>query len=193
MAGETLRTASQLLAEFPDNTAGLIDAINSRNAVVSEAVGIGFLEDDTASFVIDVTAGVVVSINAEITPLPQLAANFAWDIDGNNAWIPDYGNNGIITPAGVTRLVGINTTMILNKLTGGSADYIFQYRQAGVLIGNAITWNLTGGNPQLFTMSEELLYEPALGENLEITVTGSGTSDDLDCLDFRQRVTSVLL
>ena len=69
MAGETLKIASQLLADFPDNTAGLIDAVQSRNFVVSVAVGVGFVEDDPAQvpYTIPMTDGVPVPFMPTLT------------------------------------------------------------------------------------------------------------------------------
>ena len=45
MAGETLLSADETLAGFPDNTQGLILPLDVRNFVVSAAVSIGFMED----------------------------------------------------------------------------------------------------------------------------------------------------
>jgi len=193
MAGETLRTAAQLLTEFPDNTAGLIDAVQGRNHIVSMLPGIGFLEDDTTSFTITVIDGTFVDVNQDITPLPLLAANFAWAIDGNNAWIPDYTSIGITVPAGVQRLVGINTTMLLAKQGGGTASYTWQIFKGGVAVGNGLTTAALGIAAQLITVVEEVLYEPALVETLSLRVRANGTTDNIDVSDFRQRVTSILL
>lgn len=192
MAGETLRTASQLLAEFPDNTAGLIDAVNSRNMIVSELLGVGFMEDNAAQFTITVQDGVFVSVNAAVTPNPLLAANFAWDIDGNNSWFPDYVNNGVIVPAGVTRLHGITSTILVQKQGGGTASYSFQYFLGGVAFGNPVTVTI-GTTPQILPQSDELLVEVALGETMDWRCRANGTTDNLDVLDFRQRVTSALI
>ena len=192
MAGETLRTATQLLAEFPDNTAGLIDAVQSRNMIVSELLGVGFMEDNTAAFTVTIQDGVFVSINAAVTPQPIIAANFAWDIDGNNAWFPDYVNNGVTVPAGVIRLHGMTSTILVTKPGGGSAIYSFQYFIAGVPFGNPVSVSLDA-TPSILPQSDETLSEVALGETIDWRVSGVGTAEDLSILDFRQRVTSALI
>jgi len=192
MAGETLRTAIQLLAEFPDNTAGLIDAINSRNAVVSEMGGIGFLEDDSASFNIPITAGNAQDINSLITPIPILASNFAFDLNGNQHWVEGYTAAGITVPAGVFRLLGLQTTMVLFKQGGGTSTYQFQYTRGGATFGNPIEWNL-GTTNQLVVINEDVLYEPALNEAFSVQVLNQVGNDDLTVTDFRQQITGTLL
>jgi hypothetical protein len=190
MAGETLRTGTQLLAETPDNTAGLIDAVNLRNTIVSEAAGIAFLEDDNATFPITIIDGVWVDINASITPAPQLASNFAFQFDSNNAILPDY--SGITVPAGVQRLTQITTFILAVKAGGGTASYDYQHFLGGAPVGNPLRIEHTAVQ-QLVTGTTEILYEPALGQTISARIMGVGTADQITINDMRQRVMSVLI
>ena len=187
MAGETLRTGAELLALFPDNTAGLIDAVQSRDLIVSTAVALGFLEDTVPSFSVSVIDGSPVSINALVTPTGGGALLF-WALDGNQAFLADYG--AIVVPPGLERLVAINTTMVLRKQGGASASYSFQYFEAGVPIGVPETIDLDSTDDESMAVLEELVYDVDVGAPLDLRVTGVGTGDDIDVNDFRQTVTS---
>ena len=193
MAGETLKTASQLLADYGDNTSGLIEAVNVRNHVVSAVPAIGFAEDQSATFEIDVTAAWT-SINAEILPGPTVAANF-WKLDGNQSWLPSYTDTGIIVPAGVNRLVGLNTSLNLVKVGGGTALYDFAVFSGGVLAGFPILNVELSTVARILFLTDEFVYEVALDQPLEIRIRGAGGTlqANLNCLDFRQRVTGIML
>lgn len=106
MAGETLRTASQLLVEFPDNTAGLIDAVNSRNFIVSATVAVAFLEDAVVDtpYTMPMADGVPTPFLPTYPAVPDFVGNF-WKLDGNNQILPSYTDQGVTVPAGVFRLV----------------------------------------------------------------------------------------
>ena len=45
MAGETLSTAAELLAQFPNNTSQLVIPVNNRNGIVSGGIDIAFVSE----------------------------------------------------------------------------------------------------------------------------------------------------
>lgn len=192
MAGETLKTASQLLADAPDNQAGLIDAVFQRNQTVSVTPAVGFMEDDDSAFSVPIPDLVTfVNLNPLISPVPVLATNY-WEIDGNQAWLPSYVTKGIIVPAGVIRLVGGQCWMVVEKAGGGTGSYEFQWFKAGVAIG-VPQQRLISSVPSVEVIAEELLYEVSLAEPLDVRVRGVDTTDDLTITDFRQRMTGIMI
>lgn len=185
MAGETLRSGAELLALFPDNTSGLIDAVQSRDFIVSSAVAVGFLEDGPG-FTVTIVDGVSESINAGVTPATPGLELF-WTPDGNLAWVPDYA--AVVLPPGISRLATITTVMLIAKQGGGNSVYRFQYFEGGAAIGHIADVTLEPTD-QLVTITETFLYDVEAGAPLELRVTGIATGDDLDMLDFRQTITS---
>ena len=189
MAGETLRTAIELLGEFPDNTSGLIDAVNSRDFIVSVAPGVAFMEDDPADtpIVIPITDGVPTDILAQLTA-PQFIANF-WQLDGSNGFIPDY--SGVVIPPATIRLLTGSMIIEVEKVGGGTADYTFQGTQGGVITGNPILRSISTITTLVF--SGVRLYDVSIGGAISVQVEGTGTSDDLTLSDLRVSIESVLI
>jgi len=102
VAGETLKTAAQLLADFPDNTAGLIEAVNSRNLVVSAGNDVAFVEESfgVPGVALPMTQNMVDTVVTNLWSSPTEAFRF-WQRSGGG-FTPDYG--AIVTPAGVVRI-----------------------------------------------------------------------------------------
>jgi len=188
MAGETLRTAAELLDGFPDNTSGLIEAVDSRDFVVSAAPGIGALEDDPIQtpYTIPLVAGVPVAV-PETLVLPLFAGNY-FALDADNAMIPDYGSI-IIPPAHVRFVTGL-ITLRAAKTTGGSETYTFAGTQ-GIGTGDAFTVELTS-SPRTFTMIAARVYDVSLGAPISFTVESLGGAD-IDIYHVRFSLESLLI
>ena len=192
MAGETLRTATELLAEFPDNTAGLIDALQSRNFVVSVAVAVAFLEDDPAQvpYVIPMTDGVPVDFLATLVA-PPFIGNF-WDIDGNNAFVEGYTSLGVIVPAGSTRLVDGSVILNVQKAGGGQGDFEFQGTEGGVFTGSPVLRSI-GAVAETIVMGGSRIVDVSLGAPISFSVTPIGHSDDLTVNDVRVTLEGIMI
>ena len=175
MAGESLRTVSELLALFPDNTSGLITALASREQTVSMAPAIGVLESDPVQtpFAIPLVAGVPVAVPAQLV-LPLFRGNY-WQLDGNNAMEPSYAAEGITVPPGHLRFVDGLITMQAAKATGGTEVYSFAGTQ-GIATGDEFQVTLTG-DPSSFTMQGGRVYDVSLGEPVSFTVESAGGAD----------------
>jgi hypothetical protein len=192
MAGETLREAADLLGLFPDNTGGLIDAVDSRDFIVSAVVSVGFLEDDPAQtpYTIPLTDGVPQDFLSTLVA-PLFLGNF-WKLDGNNAFIPSYTDFGVTVPPALQRLVTGTVLLNVQKIGGGTADYVFQGTEAGVLTGDPITRTI-GTTPQGISLGGTRLYDISLGGAISFDVTPVGHSDDLQVNDVRIAVEGIML
>lgn len=190
MAGETLKTSAELLADFPESTAGLIEAINSRNFVIGATPGIGALEDDPLQtpFTIPLVAGVPVDVPAQLV-LPLFVGNY-WALDGNAAMVPSYDAAGIFVPPAHARLVQGLITLRAAKTTGGSETYLFAGTQ-GVGTGDEFAVELTN-NPSTFTMSAARIYDVSLGAPVSFTVESVGGAS-IDIYHVRFSLESLLI
>lgn len=111
MAGETLLDASQLLAAYPDNTAGLIDALEGRNFIVSSGDDVGFAQEIFTPVPASLAPTTVLAdtlVNS-VWVAPTTALRF-WNLDGNNAFVNDYAP--IIVNAGTDRLVNYDFAIL---------------------------------------------------------------------------------
>jgi hypothetical protein len=192
VAGETLREANELLANFPDNTSGLIEAVHSRDFVVSATPAVGFLEDDPAQvpYTIPMADGVPVDLLSTLVA-PLFVGNF-WKLDGNNAFVPSYTDLGVTVPPGLDRLVKGSVFLNCQKLGGGTALYTLQGTEDGVLTGEPVTREI-GTTPELQVFSGTRLYLVDLAGAISIVITPVGHSDDLQINDLRVSVESVML
>ena len=190
MAGERLSTSAELLAGFPDNTAGLIEALDSRNFVISSVPAVGALEDDPAQtpFTIPLVGGLPVDVPAQLVA-PLFQGNY-WALDGNNAMIPDYVAQGIDVPPAHLRYVAGLITLRAAKTTGGSETYIFTGTQ-GIATGDAFTVELTA-DPITFTIAGSRVYDVTLGEPVSFRVESVGGAS-LDVYHVRFSLESLIL
>lgn len=193
MAGEVLKTASELLADFPDNSAGLIEAVNSRNFVASVVTAVGFAEDNPGDLpvLLPMTDGVPVDVLAAV-PTPAFAGNF-WKLDGNNAFVPSYVDFGIFVPPLTQRLTSGSVIIEVNKPSGGDSVYRFQGTEGGVFTGNPIDRTVTGNTPTLLVFSGTRLYDVEVGGAISFSITPIGHSLDLEVLDYRVTLEGILL
>lgn len=190
MAGESLKTAAQLLAAFPDNQAGLIESVDDRDFIISSSLAVGFIEPIDVPLVLPMTDGVPVDLLSSFTQ-PGFNGNF-WALDGNNHFVPDYANQGINVPAGVTRLLDSSWVMVLSKAGGGTATYTFQLTANAVPVG-ASTDRVITTTPTAYVFGSVGLYDVAGGAALSAIVTPVGNSDDLTITDMRSAVTTVMI
>ena len=188
MAGEILKSADGLLAGFPDNVSGQIAPVDVRNFVISAVTGIGAY-DDQSSYTIPMADGVPTVINPLMTPV-DFAANF-FQLDGNNAFIPDYGS-AIINP-GTNRLLDVIFLIVANQVGSPAADiYNLQVRIGGVPVNSPVP-TIVDAAAERFFINTELLYDVQIGGAVDVTITPDGTSADLDVLFGYMRVSSQLL
>lgn len=182
MAGESLRTASGLLANLPDNTSGLIQAVNTRDVVVSVVDGVGYWDDadDPGLPVTIPNAGLGVGVDI-LSALPgppatAFAGNY-YKLDGNNHFVPSYTDQGILVPAGTQRIVESLVTLRLSKPGGGTNLFTLQGTRAGVPYIPGRTVSLTS-TPETFTFSGSRLVDVSLAEALSIDfVPDDGPAD----------------
>jgi hypothetical protein len=193
MAGEELKDVSELLAAFPDNTAGLIEAVDSRDFIVSMTTGVAFAEDLPADvpYVMPMTAGVPVPFLSAYPAVPGFEGVF-WKLDGNNEFVPAYTDVGIFVPAGTLRLNEGTVVLNCQKLGGGTADFTFQGTVGGVFVGEPLTRTI-GTVPQVLVFQSVSRYDVSVADPLDFSITPVGHSDDLQINDFRVSLVSVML
>ena len=191
MAGETLKTISELLNAFPDNLSGWIEAVESRDLILSMAPAVGFLSEAVPPFTVGIVAqGVPVSINAAI-PAPNIDSNF-WQLDGNNSWIPDYPA-GVIIPPAYERLSTLQSWLVASRDAAGIGEnYSFQWNVGAALVGAPLVVNLDQA-PVSVVMPEEILYDVSVGDPIGLTVANLDSTTDLLIDDDRQSVVSVAI
>ena len=193
MAGETLRTGTELLASFPDNQAGLIDAVQARDFVISAVNGLVFIEDDPLDvpYTLPMTDGVPVDFLASYPGAPLESSNF-YTLDGNNQIIPNYVGLGINVPAGIIRVHAGSVILSCQKTGGGTADYQFQGTQGGTFTGEPLLRTI-GTTATTLVFSGDRLYDVSLAQPVDFAITPIGHSDDLIINDFRIKMESVLI
>ena len=118
MAGETLLTAAETLAGFPDNTQQLIQPLDVRNFVVSAQVSSAWLDELNDPYVITMVDGVWTSVLTP-APSPDFLGLF-WKLDGNQLVVPAYVDAGITVNTGTTRLATVTTIALTSKVAAGA-------------------------------------------------------------------------
>ena len=188
MAGEVLKSADGLLAGFPDNVSGQISPVDVRNFVISAVSGIGAF-DDVTNYVAPMVDGVPTVMNPLMTPV-DFAANF-FQLDGNNAFIPDYGS-AVINP-GTLRLVDLLFLIVADQVGSPSSDtYFVQARVGGVPINSPQPTVVDTANERFF-LNTEFLYDVQLGLPIDVTITPTAVNADLDISFGYMRVSSQLI
>jgi len=187
VAGEELLTQEQLLASFPDNADGLIEAVDSRSFVVSASMSVGFLEDNPVDTPVTIpqTSGLAQDIPVELTN-PLFVGHY-WALDSNNHFVPDYVSQGISVPAGLDRIVHGTVVMEIASVSTPEQSYTFQGTEGGIFIGSPVTRDI-GGTPTVLSFVGVSLYDTQVGPPLSITVTPVGHSFDLILSDLRMSV-----
>jgi hypothetical protein len=182
-----------VLDGYPDNTAGLITPVNSRNHVVSTIRGVGFIDSPT-TITLPVENGVGVIINPLLLDAVFTQATL-WTFDGNNLAVSNYGAlTNVTVPAGYTKLAQFVAVLALEKTGGGSDAYQFQFTRNGVGVGLAedVPWSSAG--VQVVTTLYTSLYDISTQDTIGVQVIGVGTGTDLLLHNFEMSVSdSVLL
>jgi hypothetical protein len=188
---QTLRYLDELLANYPDNTAGLITPENVRDQLVSIVAGVGFLAD-TTEVTVPITDGVPTLINTLLTApvtLPEL-----WLFDGNNLGVSNYtALTGTVLPAGYTKILSIVAVTVLEKTAGGTDVYDLQFTRTGVPIGVAETVAYTAAGVQTITVVVRALADVSAPDTYGLTVAGLGTNDDLQLHSFEMNLTDAIM
>ena len=178
MAGESLLTVAEMLASFPDNTQNLIQPLNQRDMVLSEAVNVGFLRSETP-FTIPITDGVYTQINS-LMPTPDFTANF-WALDANQAFIESYTTDyGIIVSPDTNRLTGITVRMYCQKAGAQAAAYTAKVFLDGVEGTATVPFTLEQGVPEIVTITGDGVLDYSLRQTVDVRIAGDGTADDID-------------
>ena len=187
-----LQYLDQVLAGYPDNTAGLITPLNVRNHLVSTIVGVGFIDSPTT-----ITIPVLDGVGTIINPLLLDAASTTqtlWTFDGNNLATSNYGALvGVTIPPGYTKLVRFVAVLSLEKLAGGSDQYQFQFTRNGVGVGLAEDVVFTEAGSQVVTTLHSTLVDLSLVDVFGVQVIGVGTADDLELHNFEMTVSDAVL
>ena len=183
---QTLRYGDASLALFPDNTQGLIDAVEIRDVIVSQRSG-GANVQDGAGFTVPIVDGVPVALNPLLTA-PVLAPGL-WGIDANNRLFPNYAAKipDLIIPAGYLKFAQTFITIAVNKAGSGEDNYVFQLDDNGTPIGGTLSFAL-GTEPEVLTLLVNKAFALDSGLLLGLTVYGDGTGDDLVVSEFEMFV-----
>ncbi len=189
---QTLLYGSEVLAGFPDNTAGLITPEDVRAFTVSSLVGQGFLET-TTQITVPIISGTPVAVNPLLTGITT--AGDLWLVDGNNNLTPDYATKltDTIIPAGYNKLCRFVSIMSLQKVGGGTDTYEFTFTEDAVPVGTQQTVIYAGTNSlvvtSMVTRSVDISVAPVFG----ITIEGVGTGEDMNVLSFEMSVSDAML
>jgi len=189
MAGESLRTVDQMLAAWVDNTQGLITPLDGRDMIVSEAVNVGYLELDPGPATVPIVINTYEQVNQWITP-SVFTANF-WKLDGNNAFLHSYVDQGIAVPAGLIRLTTFHVGMVASKVGGGTATYAWSLFVDGVKHGTSGHIVQLTTTPRYVEMGASLLPDYSLSETFDVRVESIDSSDDVVLEEFRFTVQGV--
>jgi hypothetical protein len=199
MAGETLLTTTELLSGFPDNASGLIEAVDSRNFVVSAVNGVGFYDDNndpTGPWTVpNAGAGVPVDILSNL-PIPTGDPNAVfvgnyYRLDGNNHFVPSYVDEGITVPPGTIRIVDGSVGFVIAKPGGGTETGTIRGTKAGVpyLPGRQVSLTST---PIAFVSTGARLVDVSLAEPISVEWIPDAATD-LIVSEFRINLRMVLV
>jgi len=175
---QTLRYATEVLASFPDNTSGLIDAVHNRDFAISYIRGGAFLET-TTDVTIPIVSGTPVSVNPLLVGVTTVGN--LWSFDGNNFAFPNYTATltDTVIPAGYTKLVRFLAVLGITKSGGGTDNYEIQWTKNGVLFGIAHDVLYTGAGTRTVTIPEVTSQEVAISDVYGVSITGIGTGADV--------------
>ena len=189
---QTLRYYDELIAGLPDNSAGLIAAVNIRDMLVSTIGGRGLIEN-TDNFTIPITSAVWTSINP-LLPVPAHTETF-WNFDGNNLAFSNYtASVDTIVPAGYTKFVQFMAVVELTKNSGGADVYEVQFSKNAVGIGEPESVEFTEAGVNTVTLLHPLLADVSVPTDVYgVQIQGVGTSDDLECGYFSMQISDSLL
>ena len=189
MAGETLRTAAELLDLFPDNNTGLITAVAQRDVILSSVIGVGFVEYTGAGFTIPITQGTPVAVPPLFEP-NSFAGNF-WVANADNELSAEYPAGVAIVP-GTVRLVNLAVNLFVAKQGTQPETYSLQATLDGVLVGNPRVFTLET-TPASLALDGEALYDVTAAPAVGFVIDGVTGGDDVDVQAGSYRVTSTMI
>ena len=177
MAGETLLTAADTLAGFPDNTQGLITPLDSRNFVVSAQTSSGFIEEQNDPVTLTMVDGVWVSVLSALLS-PDFVGLY-WKLDGNQQFIPAYADEGITVNVGTIRLVRITVIALTSKVAAGAPSaYSARTTLGGVQVGTV--GELERDTTKTASVAiRDFTSDISLDDPIDVQIRPDGHSDDL--------------
>ena len=188
----TLLYIDELLANLPDNTAGLIEPVDARNGIVSNIRGVGFIDSPTT-----ITLPILNGAGTIINPLlldAEATQQTLWAFDGNNLAISNYGALTEVTvPAGYTKLLQAVCVLSLEKLGGGADAYQFQFVRNGIGVGLAEDVPFSAAGAQVVTTLYTTLYDVSTLDTIGVQVIGVGTTTSLELHNFEMNVSDSIL
>jgi len=182
---QTLKYLEEIVASFPDNTAGLVTPVLMRDFAVSMATGGAFVED-TTPVTIPIVSGTAVAVNPLL--VAATSAEFFWSVDGNNFMFPDYAATlpGTVVPAGYEKVVTFLTSLVLSRSGGGTTQYDIQIGSSpSTLIGlpTSIEFSSAGTQNVLVIATLSVDVSDVL-TTYGVYITGVGTGTDLTLESF---------
>ncbi len=189
---QTLRYRSELVAGAPDNTSGLIDAVQLRDMIVSMASGNGAVET-TSDVTIPIAVGVPVAVNPLLVGVSVYGS--LWGVDANSFLFSQYVTvlPDTTVPAGYIKFCRFQATLALTKQGGGTDNYLIQFTKNGVLVGVAHDVVFSGTDTDTVTITYFVNQEIRVSDTFGVSITGVGTGDDLVLESFSMDVTDELL
>ncbi len=190
---QTLRYVNELIANFPDNSQGLIKPVHMRDFVASFVNGTGFLQT-TDQITVPVTLGSDTAINPLLTGVTTVGGG--WSFDGNNFAFPDWAATfpGTTIPVGYQKIANFQSVMTFEKTAGGSGLYALQWTRNGVPVGVSHALEFGGSGSQ--TVSVPLVVIQDISSTtvpFGVQITGVDTSTDLELHDMTLRVSDSIL
>ena len=175
---ETLRYVAGLLANFPDNSQGLIKPVHMRDFVASFINGRGFIVDETG-ITLPISDGPFTAVNPLLLS-PEATTTSTWGFDGNNFGFSQYDLiPDLIIPAGYSKLLSLVSVLDVTKSAGGADNYLFQHTKNGAPLGLAESVQFTASGTQTVTLLASTLADLSLTDLYGVQVAGDGTTDDL--------------
>jgi len=192
LMAETLRYVEGLLANFPDNSQGLIKPVNMRDFVASFINGRGFLVDETPVN-IPITDGVFTSVNPLLLS-PIKSTTGLWIFDGNNLGVQNYNAiPDVIIPAAYQKLLSLVTVLDVSKAAGGADNYLMQHTKNGLPLGLAESVQFTAAGTQTVTLLATDFVDLSLADTFGVAIAGDGTIDDLTLNYFTMNLSDSIL
>ena len=187
MAGETLKTAAELLADYADNQAGLILPLNVRNHLIADGNDIGFVAD-SGPFVGTTTATYQSILG--LMPSPTFAGRF-WELAPGNLLRCDFAP--VLVEPGTQRLYQSRMLGVVQKGAVQADVYEFAIFEDGVQVSLDYPVTLEQDAATTVFAVASRLYEPGNNPELDVRWRGVGTLDALTFDSVSFTVTGVLL
>ena len=189
---QTLLYLDEALAAIPDNVSQLIQPVNIRDFIVSQAQGKGFLEN-TDNVALPIVDGVWLQINPLlVTPT---TANILWAFDGNNLAFAQYDQlTDTIVPQPYFKLGSVVSVLELTKSQGGSDNYLVSFTLNGATFGQPESVEFAAAGTQTLTLLHSFQADISIETDVYgVQIQGVGTNDDLVLGYFTMQVRDSVL